>query len=244
MTFIFRYALIRRIHKTVVHHKKRKNNRMKKKQLNSSQLGLMSSALMKNLFPKPFSGELLVDDSPNDGSCVLYFRNEYHEKLDTKIREKYYEGAFARSNAESEWIDFMSAINTAEETNDDTSTFTKYWLSVEPEKESKPKVEVNLNKLSEIINSERPVKKGWIGDVMEDIFSDLSSVYVGHSIGHNFNGYITIEKIIDTKSMFATKINMLPMLKILEKYKVEIDSFEIMRLFNPEKINATIYLKK
>ncbi len=217
---------------------------MKKKRLNSSQLGLMSTALMKNLFPKPFSGEFLVDESPQDGSCILYFENEYHNKLDSKIREKYYEGAFAKSNAESEWVDFMNAINTAEDSNDDTSAFKNYWLSIEPEKESKPKIEVDKSKLNEILNSERPVKSGWIGDIIGDIVEDLSSIYVGHSIGHNFNGYISLEREIEKNSMLATKVQIAPMLEIFNKYQVEIDSFEIMKLINPEKINATVYLKK
>ena len=104
---------------------------MKKKQLSSGQLGLLSSALMKDLFPKPVKGELLVDESPEDGSCILYFKEEYHSKLDTKIREKYFQGAFARSNAESEWVDFMNAINTAEETSDGVSGLKSYWLSID-----------------------------------------------------------------------------------------------------------------
>ena len=216
---------------------------MKKKMLNSSQLGLLSAAFMKNLFPKPLKGELLVDESLKDGSCILYFLEEYHNRLDTKIREKYYEGAFAKSNAEKEWIDLMSAINTVEEANEDATELKTYWISIDPDAERKPKIEIDKNKLSEILNSERAAKIRWIGDIMENLSADIKSVYVGYSLQFNFNGYISLAREIET-SPFATKIELVPILQILKKYQVEIDSLEIMKLINPDKINATIYLKK
>jgi hypothetical protein len=217
---------------------------MKKKRLNSEQLGLISAAFLKCLFPKPLKGELFVDESNKDGSCILYFSDDYHCKLDIKIREKYFEGTFAKSNAEDKYIELMKVINTAEETSDDTTGLKYYWISLDPDEENKPKIEIDKDKLSEILNSERLTKRGWIGDVMGNLSDDLRDIYVGHSLSFNYRGYIALEREIDIGSTFATNIDLAPMLRIFEKYKVVINRLEIKKLSNPEKINATIYLEK
>lgn len=100
---------------------------MKKQLFNSSELGMLSSAFLKNLFPKPNKGQLM--SKCENGDCILYFDLTYHEKLDLTIRQKYYEGQFAKSNAESEWNNLMIKVNTAELTDEDTSDFDTYWLS-------------------------------------------------------------------------------------------------------------------
>lgn len=101
----------------------------KKQIFNSSELGMLSSAFLKNLFPKPNKGQLL--SKCDNGDCTLYFELTYHEKLDSAIREKYYEGQFSRSNAESEWNNIMIKVNTAEITNENTEDFDTYWLSAD-----------------------------------------------------------------------------------------------------------------
>ena len=60
---------------------------MKKQLFNSSELGMLSSAFLKNLFPKPTKGQLL--SKCVNGDCTLYFDLDYHEKLDLTIRQKY-----------------------------------------------------------------------------------------------------------------------------------------------------------
>ena len=102
---------------------------MKKQLFNSSGLGMLSSAFLKNLFPKPTKGQLL--SKCVNGDCTLYFDLDYHEKLDLTIRQKYYEGQFARSNSETEWNNLMIKVNTAELTSEDTKDFDTYWLSAD-----------------------------------------------------------------------------------------------------------------
>lgn len=102
---------------------------LKKQLFNSSELGLLSSAFLKNLFPKPKKGQLL--SKCDNGDCVLFFDLAYHEKLDLTIRQKYYEGQFSKSNAESEWNNIMIKVNTAVLTNEDISDFDTYWLSAD-----------------------------------------------------------------------------------------------------------------
>lgn len=100
---------------------------LKKQLFNSSELGMLSSAFLKNLFPKPKRGQLL--SKCDNGDCTLYFDLTYHEKLDLTIRQKYYEGQFARSNAESDWNNLMIKINTAELISEEITDFDTYWLS-------------------------------------------------------------------------------------------------------------------
>jgi hypothetical protein len=102
---------------------------MKKTELNGQQLALLSNALSKDLFPRPYEGELL-SETLNNGNCILYFEDDYFDKLNFKIKEKYNEGAFARSNAEAEWTDLMKAINTSKITLGDTGNTENYWLSI------------------------------------------------------------------------------------------------------------------
>ncbi len=113
---------------------------MKKTELNGQQLALLSNALSKELFPKPYKGELLSKTLNND-NCILYFEDNYFNKLNLKIKEKYNEGAFARSNAESEWNDLMKAINTSEVTMDETENAENYWLSLPIN--DRPVIEIN-----------------------------------------------------------------------------------------------------
>jgi hypothetical protein len=109
------------------------HNMFKKKTLNSQQLGLLTSALMKNLFPKPIKGELLVEENAsNGGQCVLYFKNDYHKRLFGKIADQVNTGAYARSNAEGDWMNLAEAIRSATEIgNIDTSKFRPHFLYID-----------------------------------------------------------------------------------------------------------------
>lgn len=100
------------------------------KRLDGQQLALLSTALMKKLFPVPKKGELLVDENTNDSSCILFFSNDYFLKLTSAIRNSYNAGAFARSNAEDDWNDFMYEIEASKPAFDfDSSSLKHYWLS-------------------------------------------------------------------------------------------------------------------
>lgn len=85
----------------------------KKKQLNGQQLSLLWISLSKNLFPKPRKGEIL-SQSNNDGSCTLYFDNDYILILQKAIKEAFNAGKFKESNSEADWIDLMNAIDSVE----------------------------------------------------------------------------------------------------------------------------------
>ena len=102
------------------------------KRLNGQELALLTTALMKNLFPKPQKGQLLVNDGLGDGSCILYFESSYFVKLTSAIRNSYNSGAFSRSNAEDDWNDFMYAIESAKpDANFDSTSLRPHFLSVE-----------------------------------------------------------------------------------------------------------------
>jgi len=89
---------------------------MKRKQLTMAQLGMMSNALMKNLFPTPAKTDLLVEEqstAKGDG-LFLFFSDSYYDILTNKMKEQKSNGLYAKSNAESDWIDLMNAVLNAE----------------------------------------------------------------------------------------------------------------------------------
>ena len=107
---------------------------MRKKKLNSQQLGFLHLAFTKNLFPNPELGELLVEDNLGDGSCNLYFDFNYFDKLVKAINAKYKAGLFASSNSEKDWNDLMYAIESATiESNVDQSKYRPYGYTNIPE---------------------------------------------------------------------------------------------------------------
>lgn len=213
---------------------------MKKAELNGQLLGLLSNALSKDLFPKPYEGELL-SKTLNDGNCMLYFEDSYFDKLDTKIREKYNEGSFARSNAEEEWNNLMITINTAIDTNDDTTNFDNYWLSMPINKE--PSIEIDKVKLKEILQVREINNQGGIRSIMKNLADDIMSIYLGYNFSYNYDGYVSIETEIKDNPIYATRIDLAPMLKLFKLYDVDITSLNIMKL-NNNRINATAYITK
>ena len=105
---------------------------MKRKKLNMSQLGMMSNALMKGLFPQPSTKCLLVDEPPNyaDDKHYLYFSSEYYKKLAETIQGQISSGAYAKSNAEADWIDLANAVLSAEDcTVVDSSKLKPHFLA-------------------------------------------------------------------------------------------------------------------
>jgi hypothetical protein len=102
------------------------------KKLDAQELALLTTALMKNLFPRPTTGQLLVKDGLEDGSCILYFESSYFIKLTFAIRNSHDSGAFAKSNAEDDWNDFMYAVESAKpDINIDIKSLRPHFLSVE-----------------------------------------------------------------------------------------------------------------
>jgi len=97
---------------------------MKRVKLNSQQIGLLTSALLKNLFPKPDSGELLHSTLDNEESMNFYFANSYFDRLTKEIRTHFEKGSFSRSNNERDWNDLMNVINSGQEVSDEKELLT------------------------------------------------------------------------------------------------------------------------
>lgn len=116
--------------KTIFYAQKVSTNEksFRKVRLNGQQLSLLAIALTKNLFSRPQDSELFYQ-SHNDGSCTLFFKNEYFQMLNFEITKAYEMGKFAQSNAENDWIDFKFLISTAEIAEDvDTKALKEYEL--------------------------------------------------------------------------------------------------------------------
>jgi len=88
----------------------------KSKRLNGQRLALLFMALSKNLFQKPKKGQVFYEPE-GDGSCTLYFSNEYYTVLKKSIDNANNSGKFSQSNAESDWNDLKYAIDEAEISN-------------------------------------------------------------------------------------------------------------------------------
>ncbi|HRH50920.1 MAG TPA: hypothetical protein PLP23_19370 [Panacibacter sp.] len=102
----------------------------KKKNLSRIQLRLLEHALVRDLFPKPVIGELLVEDATNAG-CTFYFKEGYYLKLISRFSEQVHTGTFARGDSEREWMDLVSAIQSASACDTiDISKLTAHILSI------------------------------------------------------------------------------------------------------------------
>lgn len=82
------------------------------KQLNGGQLALLSTGIMRNLFPLPTDKSLLVETVDN-GDCKIYFKYKYYSDLVDVIDCHKESGAFSNSNSEGEWLNLSTAINSA-----------------------------------------------------------------------------------------------------------------------------------
>ncbi len=106
---------------------------MKRKQFTMAQLGMMSNALMKNLFPTPAKTELLVEEnsSTKGDGLYLYFTTSYFDKLIKRMQEQNDNGSYAKSNAQHDWIDLMQAVMSAENVpNADMSNLRPHFLAI------------------------------------------------------------------------------------------------------------------
>ncbi len=86
----------------------------KKQYLNGQELGLFYQALMKELFAIPNKGYLLFEPNHREGGGNLYFDTEYYNELKESIDEKFYQGKFAESNAEYDWLQLKNSIDNSE----------------------------------------------------------------------------------------------------------------------------------
>lgn len=105
---------------------------MKRKKLDMGQLGMMSNAIMKGLYPQPSKTCILVDEPPNysEDRHYLYFSSDYYQKLIQTMNNHVAEGKYASSNAESDWLDLVKAVSNAEDYNPtDFSKLKPYWLA-------------------------------------------------------------------------------------------------------------------
>lgn len=97
----------------------------KRQFLNNQELPILFQGLFKNLFVKPEKGYLLFEGTNGGGN--LYFDKDYYEELKDSINEKYQQGKFAESNAESDWMNLKYKIDNAETVvNPDVTTFKNY----------------------------------------------------------------------------------------------------------------------
>jgi hypothetical protein len=102
------------------------------KRLNGRELALFTTAFIKNFFPKPMKGQLLVDDSLRDGTCTLYFENSYFTELTSSIRNAKQLGVFVRSNAPEDWTELMQAIEAAKpDIYFDNFTLRAHFMSID-----------------------------------------------------------------------------------------------------------------
>ncbi len=206
-------------------------------------MGLLSSALLKNILPRPMTGELLAAEINVQGGCVLYFDNGYFELIDKSLRENYFAGEFANSNAEHEWNDLMAIIGSAEDTNENTENLKIYWLTIEPGEKQKPKIEINEVELCAIIESEKPERQKWIGKMMNELTDDVKRVYVGHNICFNYHGFLSIERTIEKGQDFPSVLNLKPVLDIAKIYQAEVKTLRIKSNIGTEKIYVEIYFE-
>lgn len=84
----------------------------KKQFLDGQELALLYQALMKDLFAKPKKGYLVFETYNGGGN--LYFDKDYYNELQNSIHNKFYQGKFAESNAESEWLQLKNKIDNSE----------------------------------------------------------------------------------------------------------------------------------
>jgi hypothetical protein len=106
---------------------------MKRQQLSMGQLGLMSKALLSNLFPTPSKTELLVEknSTASEGRLYLYFSLTYHEKLIVKMQEQNANGSYRNSNLNDRWVDLMNVVMNADDNiiNIDMSNLEPHFLA-------------------------------------------------------------------------------------------------------------------
>ena len=90
-------------------------------------------ALSNKLFPVPKKGQLLVEESfDSNTGIILYFEDLYFKQLISTIRKAYESGAFAKSNAEDDWINLMDSIESAKpEPNFDSKSLRPHYLSAD-----------------------------------------------------------------------------------------------------------------
>jgi hypothetical protein len=81
-------------------------------ELNGQRLALLYIALSNNLFDRPKKGQIYYEKN-NNGSCSLFFKCDYYVSLQNSMLKAQYQGKFAQSNSESDWIDLKNVIDTA-----------------------------------------------------------------------------------------------------------------------------------
>ncbi len=208
---------------------------MRKITLYSQDLTFLSKALLENLFPKPIIGELLVYDDLKNENSVLYFQEDYYQKLTSAINEKYIMGEFMKSNSEKEWNHLMHSINSADTNNDDVSTLKSYWLSIDP---TKPKTGIDKEALSKILLTDFNVYK--TAQAKYPVLrKNLEEVYLGHNIECNWY-LIKIDRHIETNSAMVTKIDALPAITLINKYGFQIENIQVFKAWKTDNIVVSI----
>jgi hypothetical protein len=81
--------------------------------LNGQQLAMLYIGFSRGLFSRPTTGEILYK-SHGDGSCSLFFKKDFHSRLNNQISIAYNDGKFANSNSEDDWYNLKSVIGKAE----------------------------------------------------------------------------------------------------------------------------------
>ena len=88
-----------------------------------NQLGMLTTGLMKGLYPKPSKKDLLVQNhyESNIDGCTLYFSSEYFLKLTTVIQDHIDNGSYTQSNANDDWMNLVNGVKSAEDCHESES---------------------------------------------------------------------------------------------------------------------------
>ncbi len=221
----------------------------KKKKLSSQQLGLLTTALMRNLFPKPIKGELLVEDTANDG-CILYFKDDYYSKLFTKIADQVHTGTYLRSNAEKDWMDLAYAIQSASNCETlDTSKLKEHFLSIDTPSELMTSNDFSSNKKIKVLEQQRfhpALPFGW--EILDDLWKEILKLDGGNfeetasviklTTTANKNIVVTKDKVEENsnyKTVYQGTFDEICSKKMLLVFNKDAKTFEILDPLFPDK---------
>lgn len=84
--------------------------------LNPQVLATMFIGFQRKLFSTPKENDILSTEEA-DGDCTLYFDEAFWNAYLSKLKTANLKGKFANSNANSDWINLLSSIQSAQESS-------------------------------------------------------------------------------------------------------------------------------
>ena len=82
--------------------------------LNPQVLATMFIGFQRKLFSTPKENDILSIEEAN-GDCTIYFDEVFWNTYLLELRTAYLNGKFANSNVNSDWINLLSSIQSAQE---------------------------------------------------------------------------------------------------------------------------------